>query len=409
VSRRGRPTSGHTVLWPAARLVMVLATMSPWVLVVSSNAQATGGAGRSDTTSLSADSSGRVIGKVVESDSSVPFATVVLTPGLSSVAVEGFADDRGWFAFDQLPPGVYRIAARQIGYAPADTEITVASGSIVTGVRLRLERLVVVLPTVTVTGSNACRTPGAPDSTADPALVGIFAQLRENVDRYRIMVDEYPFRYTWGDSLVHETGGGADSLVSVDTVAYESRARRPYRIGHVVYTEFDGHGRRRQLMYLPTFLDLADSMFLATHCFSYGGVQSIASSGGDRTLAIDFRPADTIHVPDVAGRIYLDSERLLVRRAVFRLTNASMTEPPVMEVTARTSYREVVPLVPIIDSVVTYQPLGLVSERVAGASRFQVVDRGAAIDVAHLVTYQFEQRAPGGVAAPGMPAPAGPP
>jgi hypothetical protein len=278
----------------------------------------------------------------------------------------------------------------------------------VTGVILRLAPIALRLPRVLVLGSTGCTSPGPPDSTPDSALAGIFTQLRENVERFRIVLDEYPFHYSRKDSLVLKTSTGKDSILSVDTTRYESRARRPYRVGHVLYTDTDSHGRRAEYMYLPTFRDLGDSTFLATHCWSYGGMVSSTSGHAGALLSIDFRPANDIHAPDVAGSIHLDSASLMVRRAIFVLTNPSMARPPLEGLSVTSTFRELVPLVPLIDSVITYQDLGIAAEAVRGTVGYRMVDRGAVIQVAHLLHYGFEREALGST-QPSEPAAPGPP
>ena len=223
------------------------------------------------------------------------------------------------------------------------------------------------LPAVAVLGSHArgCGAPGAPDSAVDPALAGIFAQVRENADRFRMLLEAYPFRYRRLETVVLRSDPGEDSTLSVDTTEYESRARHPYRVGHVVYVDKDSHGHPVRLMYLPSFRDLADSTFLGTHCFQYAGTESLGPMHTTPGLRIDFRPADSIRAPDVAGSIYLDSASLIIRKAVFRLVNARALHLSALGLTVTTTYRQIARLVPVIDSVTTEEPLTPVTEMVA--------------------------------------------
>ena len=141
-------------------------------------------------------------------------------------------------------------------------------------------------------------------------------------------------------------------------------------------------------MYLPTFRDLADASFLAAHCFSFGGTQSL---GTTRVWKVDFRPDDQIHVPDVEGSIYLDSTRLIVRRAVFRMTKPEAAKTPIEGLSVTATYREVAPLIPVVDSLITDQPL---LSRGESYSR-QAIKR-TAIEEARILDYAFEPRAADG-------------
>ncbi len=129
---------------------------------------------------------------------------------------------------------------------------------------------------------------GIPDSSADLPLARIFTQVRENVHRFRLLADAYPYRDRRVERRVLRSDPGGDSTTLTDTVSYESRSRRADHLGGVIYDAVDDGGRRRQYMYLPAFRDLADTGFLAVHCFSYGGTQYI---GGNRDAADRLPPA----------------------------------------------------------------------------------------------------------------------
>jgi hypothetical protein len=330
------------------------------------------------------DSSGIFAGALINARDGqpIPFGTIVLV----NTKQESFADARGNFRLRSLHPGVYTVRARQIGFSPKDTTITIAPGSLVTGVTLGLTPVALALPGVVVKPGE-CRYPGPPDSAADPALAGVFAQLRENVNRHRILLDQYPFHYRWEDSL----GGINGSPKLVDTTRFESRHLERYRVGGVIYTTIDFEKRRQiQNMYMPEFHDLGDSTFLATHCWSWGGVGRAGNGNTDAMLIIDFTPWAKIHDPDVAGSIYLDSARLVVIRSSVRLTNAIEAYPRLPDLTVVATFREIAPLVPITDSTTTYRPLES-WEHPRDTSRLAVVNRGRLLD------YKFEGRTPGNI------------
>jgi hypothetical protein len=238
---------------------------------------------------------------------------------------------------------------------------------------------------------------GVPDSAAYPALAAAFAQVSENVDRFRLLLDEYPFTYVMAERYYDRVDMNVQQNSRRDSVTYDSRVKRPYAVGQVVYDGRDASGRSTRYMYIPTFRDLADPAFLTAHCFSYRGAEDMA--GGGQALRIDFRPTDEIKVPDVEGSIFLDAKRYIVRRAVFRLTRPQDLTPPVAALTVTTAFRELIPLLPLFDSVTAEQP-GLPA-RTDGRPATMPYGAAAgahvrtAVEVDHLVSHQFIGATPG--------------
>ncbi len=360
------------------------------------------------------DSSGVLAGELKGFDAGEPigYATVDLV----NIGRASFADAKGTFRLSRLIPGQYHLRARQIGYAPLDTTVEVDPGPGETTLSLRLHRVALKLARVSVIGrrGKGCVATGVPDSLVNPALAAIFGQVRENVDRLRLLLDEYPFQYTREERHFDRSDPGGDSTVAVDTVGYDSRARRAYKVGDVVYLDYDPVGRRTWYMYLPTFRDLADPAFLAAHCFSYGGTEDLGGHGA-QVLRVDFQPAGRISVPDVEGSVYLDAHSFIVRRAVFRLTKPGAAKPPILGLAVTTSFRELAPLVPVFDSVESDQQLPVGSTTNGhGMSGARTTVIRSAIEDDHLLGFTFERRTLGdsaaarAVAAPSASAPANP-
>jgi hypothetical protein len=336
------------------------------------------------------DSTGVLTGTIVgrEDGSLVPYGTVLLI-GTDRTR---FADNAGTFTLTRLVPGTYHLRARQIGYSPVDTTVNVGAGPGATTVVIRLPRIALTLAAISVHGhrSNGCVATGVPDSITNAGLATLFAQVRENVDRIRLVLDDYPFRYLREEQIMLRSEPGGDSIESIDTVAYESRSRRAYQVGGVVYNEIGPLAQPRRMMYLPSFGDLADPTFLAAHCFTFGGEQRLGKSK-DRMLRVDFQPAGSIKAPDVEGSIFLDAERFIVRRAVFRLTKPESLDPPVVDLTVTSTYRELFPLVPVLDATQSVEP----QVQSAGPGfRPTSVTRTTIIDD-RLISYTFETGAPG--------------
>lgn len=302
--------------------------------------------------SSSADSSGRLVGHVLYQDQTVgvPYASVTLTPTGGS----RFADSSGAFFFAHLEPRPYHVRARQIGFAPFDTTVVVRPGPAITSITLHIHRVQVRLAQVTIRakGPPECVKPGIPDSTVDPLLATLFAQVRENVARLRILMNDYPFRYRREEEFLVRQRGASDQIVEMDTIQIESWVEEPYQPGRVIVNGVSRHGQPTQFMHLAQFQDLADPNFDETHCFRIADRDK--SDDPHQLLEIDFRPWVGLNVPDVEGAVFLDPERLIVKSERFHLTRSNETTPPIRDWTYYSSFHEIVPLVPIVSGFQSY-------------------------------------------------------
>lgn len=369
----GSPASGRRGLVPL--LGVVLAALSPAGALAQQSQATAPPPTTAPTTGV------RVLGDVVAAEDGRPlaYATIIVEPGGN----KRFADPGGGFALGPLAPGSYRLRVRQIGFAAHDTTLDITAVAPRRRIRIALRAVALELPPVTVEGTpGRCLTPGIPDSTVDPRLAGLFAELQKNVDRYRMLIDEYPFHFTREEWRVSRNDAGYEETVGLDTVSYDVQKMedRPYKPGTVVIWEAGPHGDQEQYMPLPTFGYLGDSLFKHTHCFAYVGLDTTV--GPEPTIRVDFEPAASIHTPDLEGSVYLDEDSYIVRRAVFRLTEPGRVVPPISELSVTTTFREIVPLVPVFDEVRYRRPLYK-----DGTAAFMEVDR--------LLAYQFEHGGPG--------------
>ncbi len=381
---------------------------------------------------LPSDSSGVLTGVLVNDEDGHPVAYA--TAALIGSDKARFADASGRFRFAGLAPRNYRLRARQIGYSPADTTIAVSAGPATTTVTIRMHRAPALLRLVEVHGHHpkGCVATGVPDSTVNPTLAAVFAQIRENVDRYELLLEKYPFRYMREESTMLRRDRGGDSVERVDTVSYDSRERRPYRVGGMIYRDVivrpapsvdrsvpDSKGRgidpslaradtgkqfvragtqveQRRYMYLPTFRDLADPGFLAAHCFDYAGSSRGEGSRPASLIRVNFRPATAIKVPDVSGSIYLDARRFIVQRAVFEMTHPETADPAVIGFKVTTTFRELLPLLPVIDSVESQQSLPPIELPRTGVDVGTLeMEQQVALGSDRLLGFAFEGEAPG--------------
>jgi hypothetical protein len=273
----------------------------------------------------------------------IPYSTIIV----GDDAPGRFASAAGQFTLGAA--GKYRVRARQIGFVPLDTTVS-ESGTLV----LRLQPIAAGIAATAAQRQRGCDAPGL-DATG-----AVFELLHDNAERYRILLDQYPFNYRMEESrrvrltplgdAVHPMGDAdQDSVIAVDTASYDSRQRHQYSVGSVLYEERTSTGEKRTIMYLPTLSDLADPAFEATHCFAYAG-------DAHHEMRIDFRPDDRIKTPDIAGSVYLDDVKYIVRRAAFRLTHGGGALGAA-SLTVTTTFREVKPSVPTLESSWTEQPL----------------------------------------------------
>ncbi len=279
----------------------------------------------------------------VESGEPVPYAVVALRPAFW----QRFTDQAGGFAFAAVPPGTYRLLARQIGFKPLDTAVVVTAER-PPDLVLTLEPLVVQVSAITVTRWQRCTAPGPPDPSLAPELAAVFDQLKQNAERYWLMADSYPVVYRMARTAEQLNRLGYLDLPRLDTVVLRTNARWHYAPGNVVSEYASGRNRWEAQFNLPTLPDLADSAFERTHCFFLAGVDTVA---GRRLIRLDFAPDVRLRSPDVDGSAYLDASSFVIRRASVRLTRPGDADYHLHGLTAEVTYREIAPLIVLVDTV----------------------------------------------------------
>jgi carboxypeptidase family protein len=278
-----------------------------------------------------------------ESGQPLPFSIVALVP----VAPQAFTSPAGEFSFPRVPPGRYRLLARQIGYTPWDTMLVVGSSPDTALVlRVALLHVAIELPAITASATG-CVSPGAPDATAAPELAAVFGQVLENARRFALLANAYPYRSRVERTFSSVDPDGGRRVGSADTIEERSREDRRYRPGDVVFWgtgEFAG----QQLMRLPELRDFDDSAFVTAHCFALEGRDTL---NGGTFVRLDFTPAATVRTADVDGAAYLDSATYQIRYTVVRLTHASRAIRGVDSLVSTSRFREVVPGIVVRDWV----------------------------------------------------------
>lgn len=281
---------------------------------------------------------GTVVG---EGTGGLAYAIVSVEPG----GRERFTDSTGAFDFGRVVTGSARLRARRIGFHPLDTLITVTPD--MPPLSVRMEPLRIVLATIRVTGRR-CRSGGAPDPATSPEVAAIFEQLRENARRYRLVATRYPFVYRTVRTF-EEPGLYAATRQKSDTLTMSSASEWSYAPGSVVTNVVIG-GRSERQMNIPALAQLADSAFVANHCFDYAGV---SKAFGRPLVRVDFRPTMDLDVPDIEGSVYLDAEHdYIVRRLVVSLTQAARVAQDLDALDVTTVYRDTRPPIVVLDTVV---------------------------------------------------------
>lgn len=270
---------------------------------------------------------------LTDSAAPLPYAVVEMTPGRKL-----FTDRHGSFVFTSVAPGRYRFAARQVGYAPAETTLTV--GGDAAPLRLVLRHLPIELHAIAVEAVASCRAPGMAPLAADTGLATVFEQLFENAARFQLLADEYPFTYWMERSAADYDARGTSIWEGHDTLAIRSDQRLRYVPGSVLRRGLAPGGRPARVVGVPQLPDLADSAFRARHCFRYGGMSAL---DGAPMVLLEFRAGERLPSVDVDGSVWLDAATYAVRRIVVRIAPAPIADLQSVEVTA--DFREIAPWV----------------------------------------------------------------
>jgi hypothetical protein len=280
----------------------------------------------------------------------IPYATVKLLP----LGRERFADRAGAFVYYSIEPGQYKLQLRMVGYIPVDTTIVVRANvpSIMT---LTMKRIATALEAVEVKAPpRLCLFPDEMGRVDDPELATILEEARKNAQREQLLRRTYPFEYKLAQSHDTYDPTSRKSTLLYDTVTYRSDDSWRYRKGRVVSDDRNRIFGDVRLMRLPTLADLADRNFLSAHCFKYAG---IVDENGRPAHRIDFSPDSNLIKPDVEGSIFLDSASYMIKRAQFRLTRGGSVKPAILGMEVTTTYKEILPNVPLFDEIKSVQPM----------------------------------------------------
>ncbi len=335
------------------------------------------------------DATGTLQGTVRAQPEALPIAYAVVS--IPQLSIERFTDGQGRFRLTELAPGRYELVVRRIGFTPYQGSVTVDRG-ITTTADVELTRIPVQLQSLTVQAMARCANPGVPDGNVNPAVASLVSLLRENANRYRLLVSQYPFAYAQVRAVGVLRGDTMPDarfrLQQIDTVISVANARAEYRPGEVVRRERLSSGLQEYRMFIPTILDLVDDTFARVHCFAFGGRES---HDEETWLRLDVRASDRLREPDVHGSFWLDSASSQLRSMRLELSRPDRlprTIGGVESVTVTTRFLEIAPGLSVIESI-------------CSLTRPRSVRRGRAVplmgELQQLGSYRFTN-APDGVA-----------
>lgn len=277
-------------------------------------------------------------------DVPLPYAVIAIP----ALAIERFSGANGTFLLGNVPVGSYEVVIRRLGFVPDRRTVTITTAQ-TTVLDVRLTQVPVRLSSMLVRSAEPCRSPGLPDSARFPEVAQLVGLLRENADRYRLLVKQYPFAYV----QTRATGQLIDRgliIQHVDSIRVSGASSVQYRPGNVVRRDRSG-GRDEYRMHLPTLLDLSDAAFLRNHCFHYAG----ASTHDDETwFRLDVRASERLSSPDVHGAFFLDSATAQLRRMELEMSRPGRlpsTLRTIRAVQVTTQFLEIAPGVSLIDNV----------------------------------------------------------
>ena len=312
----------------------------------------------------------------------LPFSVVTIP----SRAIQVFSNDSGRFRLAGLAPGAFVVQVRHLGFAPRDIRLTLRPGQD-TILAVSLAPVAVNLAAMRIRASRGCDEPGAPRAADDTAFAAVFDQLRQNAVQYQALATTYPFAALFSRTIDTEEHNGLLDRKLSDTTVFRSDHRWVYHPGEIIGRDHDARSPTDFVLHIPTLDVIADSAFLATHCFANGGLESL---NGTALLRVDFRVATSVSVPDVDGSMYLDTATYQIRRTVVRLSRRPREAPYIDSAVVITTFAELYPSLPIITSILARNRLYYPNRPTAPR---------ASIETQQLVSFAWAHGKPGDVPA----------
>lgn len=268
--------------------------------------------------------------------------SVVAAPALG---LERFTGANGAVVLPIAAPGPTRLVIKRLGFTPKDTIVIVGEATSQT-VTVALARVSFRLSEVTVVAWPPCTEPGIPRTGGDAQLRGIVEQLRQNAERYKLLVSTYPFLYTMEREFGERASDGSYIASARDVIPVSGKPDWSYAPGRLVERE---RGSTQWMMRIPSIGDLGEDVFVDNHCFHVAGLEE---KEGQRLLRLDIVAAERLRSVDANVVVWLDPRDYQLRHATFSLHKPPPQVRDVVAVTSRVRYRELVPFVPVMELMV---------------------------------------------------------
>jgi len=300
--------------------------------------------------------SGGVTGVIVVKGTGEPLSYGIV--GVDNDDRNTFTSDSGRFTFRDLKPGKHMLRARRLGYSPKDLAFEVRAG-IVDSLHIEMDRVAVTLGRIDVKAYPPCTKPGP--EYADSTLKAIVEQIRLNAEQFRFMSAEYPFEYVAlikRSVKLREDGRVVRADGSIESIS--SRNQRAYHPGGIVFRK-----NGTWFFHLPELSNVADPLFLAAHCWHYGGIDTIAD---EPVYRVDVVADDSLKGEDVNGSFYISQHSFQIRRSVFHPNRQPRQFKELMDMEVTVDFFEVMESISIPEHV----------------NSVQVIDPGAKSQFSHV-------------------------
>lgn len=281
---------------------------------------------------------------VVTALESAPLGYSVVS--IPAQSIERFTDAVGRVVLPVASTGRVLLRIKRLGFIPRDTTVAVTGpGQLVT---VALSRVSFNLAAVRVVAWPPCRRPGIPRRGGDAQLRGIVEQLKQNAERYRLLVKSFPFSYASERELSRKEPNGKPEVERTDTITVSGTPAWTYRPGRMLSRD-PSQGANQWIMHIPVLSDLADETFIDNHCFHVAGLEQKEDT---RLLRVDIVAAERLKSADVNVSVWLDAEGFQLRYASFTLTGFGGSFPTLLHVVSHVEYVEVAPSIPVMHQTI---------------------------------------------------------
>lgn len=179
---------------------------------------------------------------------------------MADLEIRQFSNAQGKFYFVNVPAGKHQLTVRQLGYAQQGREVTVAVGETM-DIDFQLERIATKLVPMQVSAKWKCDSPGRPAAAGNVPLAQVFEQLEQNAVRLSLLAEQYPYDAVVNRLRLLTYANGVEAVDLHDSVQTPSSSTSQYRPGTVIVPSRESGRRRERMLYVPTLLDFASTIF----------------------------------------------------------------------------------------------------------------------------------------------------